>query len=295
MKIIYIAKHGPQDNQDEDAITYALRKLGHEVTCFHEKNAERAIKEDADFVLVHKYEDFHTMARIKLPIVTWDFDAVTINDPHLGERNVIRRNLANAREKYSAICLHTDGDWVDKNPDKRIQLMQGADERYVGYGKPVETLPPILFTGTVGHGKRRDDHIASLQAHYGDQFSITGEHFRTKVHGRALANHLASVKVAIAPDGPNTHKYWSNRVYLTMGLGGFLIHPYCERLTEHYGPGDLVVYHSQTELIQKIDQYLEDSPSRELMRQRGHEVTIQKHLYRHRCEDLINIVKERVL
>jgi hypothetical protein len=295
MKIVYIAKHNSGDNDDEGAISYALRELGHEVVCIQENDVVRSIREDGDVVLVHKYENFSIMARMQPPIVTWDFDAVDIDDPQLKDRSRIRIELANNREKFSKLCLHTDGDWVDRNPDKRVQLMQGADERYAGYGKPLESQPPIIFTGTVGHGERRSSHIESLKSHYGVRFAVTGERPRSKVHGRALAHRLASAKIAIAPDGPNTHKYWSNRVYLTLGLGGFLIHPYCDRLLEHYDSDELVTYKTREELIELIDFYLQDNHFRELMRKRGHERTFKNHLYRHRCEVLVQLINERVL
>lgn len=301
MEIIYVAKHGPRDNQDEDAITFALEKLGHTVKCYQESQAASAIKDSGDFILIHKYEGTEVMKQAMIPVVCWDFDAVVVDDPHLISRNSLRVRLTTERESYCQIMFHTDGNWVDKDPTKRIQLMQGADERYVGYGKPTEILAPIIFTGTTGHGKKRDNHLNELLQYYGSRFLVTGDQIRNtnqpwrlKVHGRNLANRLASSEVIIAPDGPSTHNYWSNRVYLLTGLGGFLIHPMCHRLLDHYGLDELAYYDSREHLIHQIDYYLCHPKERQELREIGHETTLKRHLYRHRCEDLISQVEERL-
>lgn len=305
MRIVYIAKHGPHDNQDEDAISFAMEKLGHTVIRIQEAYAATARRESGDFVLIHKLNELEILKAMRLPIVSWDFDAVVCDDPNLVQRDALRKQWAEKLEEYTQLNFFTDGDWVNRKPDaNRIQLMQGADERYVGYSKSDKLLAPIIFTGTTGHGFKRDQHINELIGHYRERFLVTGDlvrdrgctqPWRLKAHGRALADRLASAHVVISPDGPSTNNYWSNRVYLTLGLGGFLIHPFCERLQQHYSPSELVTYKTRPELIEKIDHFLEHPEEREEIRARGHQVTLERHLYRHRVEQLIETVKERLL
>ena len=76
MRIVYIAKHGPHDNQDEDAISFAMEKLGHTVIRIQEAYAATARRESGDFVLIHKLNELEILKAMRLPIVSWDFEAV---------------------------------------------------------------------------------------------------------------------------------------------------------------------------------------------------------------------------
>ncbi len=302
MRILYIAKFGEHDNCDEEAIAHALKLLGHEVIYMPEQYA-CAGDVEADFCLIHKWGNVEEIKNLskKMPMVFWYFDMVRPVD---GDYTLLRRSEERVRWMNEVIphCLVgflTDGDWViDYNyrssEEKLVHLLQGADERFLGMGSPVvENVPPILFTGMRNHGRRRAEHIDSLQRQYASQFLLFGDAGpRHRVHGRQLADLFASTRIVVAPDGPSTHNYWSNRVYLTLGLGGFLLHPYCRGLTQHYRPGsELIYYHDREDLNHLIDRYLEDHVAREEMRIKGLEATRERNLYRHRCEALIREVQ----
>lgn len=298
MRIVYVAKHGPFDNQDEDAITHALQLLGHEVICIQERKGVQAFSyQTADFCLFHKWEDYSAIAGLRMPRVFWYFDLVKSQTCHIFREGRNRDRSAWFRNvvPHCVAGFCTDGDFVaDDKTGKLIHLMQGADERFVGYGTPTESHE-ILFTGLVNNGSRRLAHFEHLQQKWGNRLGIIGNDGpKSRVHGRALADVLAGTSIAIAPDGPNTDRYWSNRVYLTLGLGGFLLHPYCEKLREHYTPEELVMYRSWEELDQQIEYYINNPEEREALRKAGHEKTLQSHLYRHRIEQLIQVVKERI-
>lgn len=157
----------------------------------------------------------------------------------------------------------TDGDWVveDRGRTGKLRwLMQGADERTLGFGTPIPDYAgaEILFTGMINHGRRRAEHVAHLQARYGDRFAVMGDGGpKYRRHGRELADVFASCKVVVAPDGPNTARYWSNRVYLTLGLGGYLLHPRCEGLQEHYLASELTTYKDWAHLDYLIDRAIQ--------------------------------------
>lgn len=303
MKILFVAKHNSGDNQDEDAVTHALQKLGHEVVCVHEKARHRpGIEFDnisADLCLFFKWEEFGHIARIskRMPCVFWYFDMVDSDDLTLKPRCQFRMNWMRNVIPHCTVAFCTDGDWVNRDESgKLVHLMQGADERFIGMGSPCELATPILFTGMINHGQSRANHIAELFVRYGNKFSVLGaDGQRGRVHGRQLANTLASAKIVVAPDGPNTDNYWSNRVYLTLGFGGFLLHPYCEKLTHHYTPDkELIYYRSRSHLNELIDQYIDDVNFRYKLQRAGFDKTVSHHTYRHRCEELIRIVKERI-
>ena len=299
MKIIYVAKHNSGDNNDEDAIVHALVNLGHNVVPIKEAHGSVALRLKGDFLLFHKWEDYESISKINIPKVFWYFDLVHSDDPIFVEkRNSVRLDWIQAITGLVDLGFCTDGDWVAQDKTgKLVHLLQGADERFVGPGRANSVeVAPIVFTGLVENGLRRMRHVEELREHFGSLFDVVGDGGRrSRRHGKALADLFASTKIAIAPDGPNTDRYWSNRVYLTLGLHGFLIHPYCQLLTEHYQPDtELAYYSSHEELIDKVNYFLMHEEERTKLRQAGYEKTLQCHLYRHRCERLIEIVKERL-
>jgi hypothetical protein len=318
MRILYVAKHNSGDNDDEGAIAHALGKLGHEVIPVHEMrrrregNAEisRWAKGTYDFCLFHKWETVSELAEVaqKTPCAFWYFDMIANDDdPTLAVRMQTRRRWFNDVMPHCVTAFLTDGDWVDYHngycaPSRKVHwLMQGTDERYVGLGVPQPgwDFPEILFTGTRHHGRKREEHIAELEARYGHRFGVIGEvartgHISRRVHGRELADLFASVKVVVAPDGPCTDRYWSNRVYLTCGLGGFLIHPRCKGLWDHYHPEEIVTYTDRDHLHDLIRRSLDpaNEESRQGWRKAGLRATIHRNLYRHRCQELVAKMKE---
>lgn len=299
MRILYIADHSGKQNDDEGAIAFALAKLGHELIRVPETikcaDAMRRKCRTCDFLLFHNWSNVELMRQLEIPKVFWYFDLVsqTLDGcPKAFEVSKWRRKLLRTLTRYSDIGFCTDGDLVnDDTTDKLVRLTQGADERVCGYGKPRRSAP-ILFAGSTIWVKERQRQIAGLQHRYGSNLRIvSGE---DSVYGRAYANLLTSAKVTIALDQPISDSYWSNRVYLTLGFGGFLIHPWSKKLAEDYAPAtELEYYHTRDGLFALIDYHLEHSKDREELRRAGYERTMKSHLYRHRCETLLRTIKER--
>lgn len=305
MKILFVAKHGPDDNQDEDAVTHALRELGHTVICLQEKRFKRHAELahiDADLCLFFKWPVVSEIAETakRMPCAFYYFDMVrsVVDDPTLHARSLSRMQWMRDVLPHVIAGFCTDGDWVADQGGKLVHLMQGADERTACLLPYAPEGPPILFTGMVNHGQRRAEHVAQLRERYGDKFGVLGDAGpRHRIHGSALAKKFAACKVVVAPDGPSTDLYWSNRVYLTTGLGGYLVHPYCSGLERQYSCGDdmmLPMYTDRAECIEFIDAALADERLREASRREMHEWTMKYHTYRHRCEEIVRICKERM-
>lgn len=311
MKIVYVAKHGMGDNDDEGAIAHALQKLGHEVQCVPECRAEarqwRGLK--GDFLLFHKWADITAMRMVKMPKVFWYFDLVEFNDPTLARRSMNRAQWMKVVTPQIDLGFCTDGDWVSRHvrlsklneePPKLLRLLQGADVRVTGPGDPTElneyaidkNTIPILFTGiSKGGGEGRISFVAEMRERYGNDFV----HVRTGCHQRKLANLIARSHVVVAPDFPITDHYWSNRVYLMAGFAAPLIHPYAETLTEHYSGQEIAYYRNRTELHDLIGYALRNPKATKKLGRAAFARTMKEHTYIHRCEKLIRIVKERLL
>lgn len=301
MKILYIGKHDTGHNDDEGAITHALLQLGHDVQRVREERGDRAYRmSNCAFALCHHWHDFASLQAIRIPKVFWCFDLIQWpNDPRMVGRN--RQRMAWARQMTSACNLGfmTDGDWVASEGRGRLHwLPQGADERVTGVGEASKCDRcggpwcgvDILFVGG-GKGYGRESFVSKMRERYGDSFL----HVDHGSHGRDLANLVANAKIVVAPDTPVTHRYWSNRVYNMLGFGACLLHPYCEFLEQQYHKGGIVFYRSRDELHLSIERLLRDPVERREVAMRGHYHTIAAHLYRHRCEELVRIVREKLL
>lgn len=290
MRVVYVAKHNCGDNDDEGAIAHAMRELGHEVVLVDERTTmSRAAVPIGDLLLFHKWARVDLLRRLTVPRTFWYFDLMESSDPALMQRSRARISWMQQVLPCCAAAFCTDGDWAAKAG--LHHLMQGADERYVGFGTPCDVHVPLLFTGTKHHGRAREEHIAQLKALYGASLLCIGDN-HPRIHGRALADAFASCDVVIAPDSPATDRYWSNRVYLTLSLGGFLLHPRCAMLELHYTEDELVMYSSRAHLVQLADYYLQHPELRASTARRGYERTLREHLYRHRVAELLRAAQE---
>ncbi len=307
MRILYLAKFTGADNDDEGAVSYALRKLGHEVIEIQEKRANRKLDQcleaKADLMLFNKCPETALIRRYTAsPKVFFYWDMIEAADYTVCDRGTARTAWMREVLPHVNLGFLTDGDYVQKYPDKLVFLPQGADVRYIGMGTRVRVDPPdanqpqILFTGTVRHGERRRLHVEMLKARYGMKFLHIGDGGpHTRTHGRELANLFANVKIVVAPSGPVTDNYCSNRVFLTLGLGGFLLHPYCTFLANYYEPQrELVMYKDEEDCNRLIDYYLEHEEEREEIRMAGHLRTIKDNTYTHRCAELLRVCRERI-
>ena len=300
MRIAYIANHNNGGNDDEGAIGYALEQLGHTVVRLPEQDRPAWWKlNQADFVLFHKLHRArvkHIATKVKVPLVFWYFDLVDFPDSSLNGRNSDRRNWMRSVSKFAQLGFCTDGDWVDKDKSgKLVCLSQGADERIVGRhpGIGADTRD-ILFTGIgTRAGSCRAQFVDEMRGIYRNRFT----HIQRGTYRNSLAKEINRYRIVVAPDYPVTDKYWSNRVYVSMGFGAFLIHPYCARLAEQFEEcHEIVYYTNRHELHGLIRNYLDASPDvRRKISEAGMGRTIQNHTYRHRCAQLIETIKERLL
>lgn len=293
MKIIYVAKHGCGYNQDEDAIGYALERLGHEITRVQELKAHSmsGILQEGDFLLFHHWNDFPTIRALDIKKVFWNFDLVFQDDPSLRARNQARINWMQTVTSFVDLGFCSDGDWVHKDTTgKLVRLTQGADERILGFGTERHCRHQILFTGTEKGGQGRLTFVKELQLNYKKRFLHAKNCFRED-----LKDLIACSQVCVAPDAPITDHYWSNRVYVYQGFGALLLHPYSETLTHQYQPNtELVYYRDRPEFHNLIRHYIRHPEERRPIQEAALKRTEQEHLYRHRCEALIQTVKERL-
>jgi hypothetical protein len=305
LRVLYLANHQSGGGDDEGAIAYALEQLGHTVIRVREIDARIAYKYPADFVLFHHLSDMLALDQLKMKRIGWFFDLVQWpSDPSLDARSRSRLNWMHSILPRCDLMFATDGDFVEEGCEKAfgkrlakkmVWLPQGADERIVGLGTPRgKVFPPLLFTGIrQGGGKGRVEWVDWMTKTFGNQFYAVGK----GLYREALRDAIAATSIVVCPDSPVTDSYWSNRIYVALGFGGCVFHPYCYRLADQYRDDSLVFYRDREELETGIKNYLRPdfSYQRQSVAQNGLEATKNGHLYRHRCEELIRVVKERLL
>lgn len=308
LRILYLARHrSPVSNEDEQAIGWALEQLGHDVIRIPEpylspkrrripvtlhRISDAETQRPGDFLLFHHYSDFEQLQRFPHPKAFWYFDRVTCDDPTLAGRSQVREAWLRQAMQHAGVGFCTDGDAVARHPDRLVFLPQGCDERVTGRGSGHQTAD-ILFTG-IGRngGQGRESFVHEMRARYEQRFL----HVERGFHGRGLANLIASHPIIVAPDAPLSDRYASNRVWLTLGFGGFLLHPYSQFLTECYQDRhEIVYYRNRTELHELIAYYLGRPEERQRIAQAGLQRTLAAHTYRHRAARLIEVVQERLL
>ena len=306
MRIAYIAKHGNGGNQDEDAIAYWLEDLGHDVTRIQEDEASKAAADVVplrqlvaghDFMLFHKWNDFRGLSLLDrvIPRVFWYFDLVDFpSDPSLSRRCRSRKNWMMNAVPNSELGFCTDGDWVAQDRSGKLHwLMQGANPRdQLSTTANLKKDFPLLFTGGVlRYGDGRYSFVDEMVKRYGLKLRVNYDGmFQSNLHALISQSHIV-----LAPDAPVTDRYWSNRVYLSLGFKAFMLHPYSEGVARHYEDREqIVLYRSRPECHELVAYYLDHPRERDRIACAGFDRTMREHTYRHRLESLLATVKDRL-
>ena len=294
-RICYIARHGCGGNQDEEAIAFALRKLGHEVDCVQERFAVD-ITARCDFALFHHWSNFAAMKTLRslgYPLVFWNFDLVSWPDPTLEARNRARVEWMREVMEIVDIGFCTDADYAAKHPSTLVWLPQGADERVMGSDHTNDKVRNILLTCMVqGCGTQREsfyNEMTNMKNYTGVLYAAKG------MYREELRKEIGRSRMVVCPDSPVTHRYWSNRVWNACGFGAFTLHPYCRELAKMYTDGKEIVFYDSIEHLHKLIKFwLEDDLQRAAIGRAALERTRAHHTYRHRCEVLVSTVRERL-
>jgi hypothetical protein len=116
------------------------------------------------------------------------------------------------------------------------------------------------------------------------------------VRGERLNALYATVPVIVGDSlcvGFNHPHYWSDRVYETLGRGGFLLHPRIEGMADEFIDGEHLAYFEFGDfagLKAKIDHYLAAPEERDRIRRAGHEKVKAACTYTHRLAELLATV-----
>lgn len=295
MKIVYVAKHYQNDNDDEGSVADALASFGHEVIRIQEDQGSQALAhQDADFLLFHKWDDVGVLEQLKMPAVFWYFDLVEFDETPFRSSN--RVMWMQKILPYVKLGFCTDGDFVAKNSHKLKVLRQGADQRLRTQVSFSPGGQGILFAGSRNGGKTRQSFVDQMQRRYAGDFTWlrTG---KGALHGPRLIKCIDKHAIVVAPDSPVTGRYWSNRVYVMLGFGAFLLHPHCAHLRDEYRDGeDIIYYNTREDLHAKIEHWRHhgNDQKRFIIQANAFQKTHEFFTYQRRVSTLLATVQKEV-
>lgn len=325
MKILYLGNF-TQSHCTETHLAATLESLDHEVIRTQENgyspaqlgNLLRNTEFDL-FLFTRTWGESLTLEHLNemkgrgIPTVSYHLDLyVGLTRKYLHGEKTLEDVLRNDPFWRTDFVFTPDGD----PESQKVFKANGVNHYYMkpGVFEPECTMNQtdgykydVLFVGggdkvgsphAYGHPEwnYRNELIEWLYQMYDEEFTKFG-HPQPTVRNEALNQLYADSKVVIGDSvclAGYTHTYyWSDRVYETMGRGGFLIHPYIKGLEEEFKEDEDIVFYEYgnfEQLKEKIDYYLEHNEEREEIRRNGHRVVKANCTYTHRMKQMLDIV-----
>ena len=182
-------------------------------------------------------------------------------------------------------------------------LTPAVDDLALLRGRPLDLLDgKIVFVGsTIGYHQEYPER-AELVAHLADTYRSRFFHYghggnMRAVREQQLADIYASSCVIVgdacfanSPPHMRTRNYWSDRVPITLGHGGFLVHPWIPGLARWLDTGRHYVTHvpgDWDDLDAQIGAYLCAPGERAAIAEQGRAHVLRTSTWRHRMADVL--------
>jgi hypothetical protein len=310
---------------DEEGIACSLEKLNINVVRFqiddfylnYEDNINKIFSSNLDFLMSPTWEIPNSQYIIEkckkhnIKTITWHPDGYynyTISHEQymvMGNPNWIgtRHDSVIAPKESRNLAYCTDYVCTPEGYANEIYRELGINHFVLRQGiyneccyKGIPNYQPydILFVGSTSNAYHtyRKSLINYLKNTYEDRFLHIGEN-ENDVRGDELNNLIASCKVIIG-ESIFHPQYWSNRIYETIGRGGFCLHAYHEgieneyKIKEHF---DVFYRDESFEVIkEKIDYWINNNEEREKIAINGMIHTQKYHTLANRANQLIDIL-----
>ena len=298
------------DYSSETHHAWALEALGHQVVRLQEPRATagqilaEALKSDV-FVWVHTHgwntagiEDVLTQLRgERIPVVAYHLDL------YMG----LQRWRTYEQDPYMRQIDHfftvdrLMADWLNQNTPVRGHYITAAvhGPECTLAERPSPLGNDVVFVGSRGYHPEwpyRRELVDWLGTTYGPRFTHIGGDGVGVVRGEALNRLYGSSQVVVGDslclnfDYPD---YWSDRVFETLGRGGFMIHPYIKGMERVFEDREHLVFYDFgdfDQLKKLVDYYLEHDAEREQIRLAGHEHVKANHTYTARWKTILDTV-----
>jgi glycosyltransferase involved in cell wall biosynthesis len=308
MAIITFLGNFRVDYTTETHHTKTLESMGHTVIRLQETDItsedifNNAINSDL-FVWVHTHgwntPGIMTMQDVLLKLKKHNVPSMTYHlDLWLGlsrQRDLRRKPVYQHIDHFFTVDRKM-AEWFNARTNvKGHYISAGVYDKECVY-TPTTPKEDVIFVGSKTYHPEwpyRPKLINFLSKTYGARFNLYGKEGLGIVRGQALNNLYASTKVVVGDtlcpnfDYPD---YWSDRIYETIGRGGFLIHPYIKGLEKEFEDKKHVVfyeYNNLNQLQELINYYLEHDAEREEIRRSGHELVKNNYTYKNRWQAIL--------
>lgn len=309
MKIIYLGNF-KIDFTTENHIKKTLESLGHEVIPLQEdgygaREIYKTVKRESPdlFLFTRTWGeslDMETLESIKQRVPTVSY--------HLDLYYGLERDGGIDHDPFwkTDFVFTPDGDpksaeWFKEKGVNHIYMKPGVFEPECYFNGEKGIGPDVTFVGSYYYHKEwpyRKQLIDWLRDNYKGRFAKFGNPEST-VRGDKLnllyTNSKVVVGDALCLNFDHTY-YWSDRLYETLGRGGFLIHPYIKGIEEEFKDGKHLVlyeYENFKQLRELIDYYIEHDKEREKIREAGHKIVKENYTYTDRMKQMLKRLGEK--
>lgn len=302
-KVAFIGKF--RKIYDEQGKALSLEKSGFEVRRFDENTFNKVLPNDID-TLIDYNPDVLIFTKLRVPNAQEVIDRcrnngiVTVSwmpDLYFGLKR--EKEIINKSPMFQAdFVFSPDGgnqDKFEKNKVNHFLIRQAIYDESCEI-KNVDKKHDLLFVGTLGpeHGNSRAELLSFLEKEYGEKFYWAGRTGPHEIRNEALTRLISESKIVIG-DCVFSDKYWSNRVYETLGRAGFLVHPKIPGIEDEFEDGKHLVlfeHGNMKELSEKINYYLNSEKEREKIRHHGLEYVKATHTLMNRVEQIMEILQK---
>lgn len=187
-------------------------------------------------------------------------------------------------------------DWFNSETNVKGHYIPAGVYHQECFLKEYKKTRDVIFVGSKKYHPEwqyRPQLISWLEDTYKNKFEHYGNGGIKSVRGDQLNKLYSSTKIVVGDTlciGFNYPDYWSDRIYETMGRGGFIIHPYIKGLEKEFQDKKHLVFYEYgnfDQLKELIDYYLVHDEEREAIRKAGHELVKNNYTYKNRWEQIL--------
>ena len=187
-------------------------------------------------------------------------------------------------------------DWFNKNTAVKGHYLPAGVYDQECYIEPIKPTHDVVFVGSKKYHQEwqyRTQLIDWLSSTYKESFEHYGSGGIKSLRGSELNILYASSKIVVGDTlciGFKYPDYWSDRVYETLGRGGFLIHPYVSGMEREFEDKKHLVFYEYgnfEQLKELIDYYMENDKEREAIRKAGHALVKENYTYKNRWKQIL--------
>ena len=210
-------------------------------------------------------------------------------------------NLGNRAAAYLPRLLLMDAVFSTDGFCGREYVRRGVNCRhYLPQGAPPLANPPPPPPGTPRHELAFLGHLHTpdrreLERRCRARWNFYNPGLGPRVWGRTLSDVCQTTAIMLGTNYRNdVAGYWSNRVYVVMGAGGFYLGQHVRGLNRSFQDGVHCGYFDGLpDMERKIAWWLAHPAEREACRQRGFALVQREHTYTNRVELLLYALRSR--